>query len=113
MVQTVNYIIIRIPHIRLEGSILYQVWYNEKPDVAYIRTFRSIIYIRIISYRAKLDDRLEPYILIGFNKGTNKHFKVINLKAKRKDLIVKNVYDVYIEERRVISLDLSDKLEPI
>ena len=81
--------------------------------MAYIRTLKLIIYIRTVGYRAKLNDRSEPYILIGFNKGINKYFKVINLRAKRKDLIVKNVYDVHIEERRVISLDLSDKLEPV
>ena len=66
--------------------------------MVYIRTLRLIIYIRTVGYRAKLDDRSELYILVGFNKKTNKYFRVINPRAKRRDLIVKNVYDVYIEE---------------
>ena len=113
VVQTANYMIMRTPHVRLEGSTPYQAWHNEKPDVAHIRTLGSIVYVRTVGHRAKLDDRSEPYILVGFNEGTNKHFRVINPRAKRKDLMVKNVYDVHIEERRVTSLDLSDRLEPV
>ena len=112
VVQTANYMVMRTPHIRLGEITPFQAWHNEKPDVSHIRTLGSIVFVRTVGHRAKLDDRSEPYVLVGFNENTNKHFRVIDPRAKRFVLMVKNVYDVHIEERTLTPLDNSDKDDP-
>ena len=113
VVKTVNYLIMREPSTRLEGITPYEAWHEQQPDLSHLRTIGSLVWVKIVKYRAKLDARAEPFILVGYDKSSDKIYRVWDPRAKMVNHKIKRVFDVHIEERRVSPLDNSDKDTPV
>ena len=73
------YLYNRTPHSALNYKTPYEVRYNKKPKIAYIKIWGSIAYNKIDNAK-KLDPRAKPNILIGYG---NNQYKLMDLNTKR------------------------------
>ena len=73
------YLYNRTPHSALNYKTPYEVRYNKKPKIAYIKIWGSIAYNKIDNAK-KLDPRAKPNISIGYGNNQN---KLMDLNTKR------------------------------
>ena len=55
-----------------------EAWSGRKPEIAHLRVFGSIVHVHVLDERrAKLDDKNEKFIFIGYNNNS-KGYKLYN-----------------------------------
>lgn len=66
------YILNRIPTRALTGQMPYEVWYERKPNLSYVRVFGCLAYMKNRgNYVQKLKDRSKWVVNLGKEPGTN------------------------------------------
>lgn len=64
-VLTATYLMNRLPS-KTTGTTPYELWYKTKPNLANIRTFGSVGYVKSLGYLKKLQTRTKKQIMIGY-----------------------------------------------
>lgn len=60
-----------MPTKSLAGATPFEAWYGHKPDVASLRTFGCVSYVKMVRpHQPKLDDHAAPMIFIGYQPGS-------------------------------------------
>lgn len=86
----------RVPNREITTTIPYSEWYGKKPEVTHLRVFGAKAFVRIPdSTRHKMDPKAKKIIFVGYDRHTDKIYRVFDFEKK----IVERVADVTIEER--------------
>jgi hypothetical protein len=65
--EAVATLLSRAPTKALEGMTSYQAWHGRKPDVAHLRTFGCVAFLKVTKPNLKkLEDRITPAVFIGY-----------------------------------------------
>ncbi|KAH9715667.1 hypothetical protein KPL71_021147 [Citrus sinensis] len=77
------YLYNRSPTRSVWGKTPQEAWSGRKPDITYLRVFGSIAHVHIPDKsRAKLDDKSEKFIFIGYDNNS-KGYKLYNLNNEK------------------------------
>lgn len=77
-VNTMHYVLNRLPSIAIGGKIPYTLWTGRLPTLAYLRVFGALAYAYIHdSNRKKFDPRGEKLVLVGYMEDM-KAYKLLN-----------------------------------
>ena len=69
----------------------YELWFKSKPNIAHMRPFGADAFDLIpASKRAKFDAKAEKGILVGYQEGTYKNYRICN-QSKDKVFVARNV----------------------
>jgi transposase InsO family protein len=70
VVATAVYLLNRAPTKALDGRTPYEAWHGHRPNVAHLRTFGCVAYLKTTRPNLrKLDDRGTPAVFIGYEPG--------------------------------------------
>jgi hypothetical protein len=76
-VNTVVYLLNRVPMKAVEGKTSFEAWYGKKPTVHHLKTFGCIVYVKIMTlHLKKMEDRGRTMIFVGYERGLG-HIKMI------------------------------------
>jgi len=102
-IGTAAYLRNRVPSRGNFNSTPYSEWYGKKPDVSHLKVFGAKAFVRIPdSMRHKMDPKAKKTIFVGYDRYTNKVYRVFDLEKKN----VERVSDVKIE-------DVTDTIEKV
>ncbi|EZA53807.1 Copia protein, partial [Ooceraea biroi] len=94
-IGTAAYLRNRMPHCGNVNTILYSQWYGKKPDVAHLRVFGAKTFVHVPNtMRHKMDPKAKIMMCVGYDRYTNKIYRVFDLERK----IVERVADVVIKD---------------
>lgn len=95
VIGTAAYLRNRVPNRGINTTTPYNEWYGKKPDVSYLRVFGAKAFVRIPdAMRHKMDPKAKKMIFVGYDRYTDKVYRVFNLEKK----IVERAADVIIED---------------
>ena len=95
-VNTAVFTLNRAPTQSVDGKMPYEVWFDTKPPVHFLRTFYCVAHIKATGkYLAKLDDRSTPMVFVGYEPGS-KAYRLYNPSTRR--VVISR--DVVFEEER-------------
>jgi hypothetical protein len=67
VVNTTVYLLNRSPMRSLEGMTPYEAWHEKKPNLAHLRTFGSLIYVKNTKpHLKKLDDSSTKMVFVSY-----------------------------------------------
>jgi hypothetical protein len=67
VVNTAVYLLNRSPMRSLEGMTPYEAWHEKKPNLAHLRTFDSLVYIKSTKpHLKKLDDSNTKMVFVSY-----------------------------------------------
>lgn len=94
-IRTAAYLRNRVPSRGINTTTPYSEWYGKKPDVTHLRVFGAKAFVRIPdAMRHKMDPKAKKMIFVGYDRYTDKIYRVFDLEKK----VVKRVVDVTIED---------------
>jgi hypothetical protein len=99
VLQGVVYVLNRSPHQGINGMIPYEAFYKrDLSSLAHLRVLGSVCYYKLPGHKSKLDPRMRPAILVGYNsdgRGPTAAYKLYDPSTRR----FINSTDVIFDER--------------
>ena len=103
-VNTVMYLLNRLPTKAVKNKTSFEAWYGVKPAVEHLKVFGSLCYTHVPDVkRDKLDYKAEMGIFLGYSS-TSKGYRVFNLKTKK--IMVSR--DIKVDEAAVWNLEKNE-----
>ena len=102
-VTTCIYVLNRSATKSLRGKTPYECWYRRKPSVNHLRTFGSIMHVKVTANVGKLEDISQEMIFVGYEQGS-KAYRCID-PANRKLSINR---DVIFEESKSLNFSVDN-----
>lgn len=82
-IGTAAYLRNRVPNRGINTTTPYSEWFGKKPDITHLRVFGAKAFVRIPdSLRHKMDPKARKTIFVGYDRFTNKIYRVFNLEKK-------------------------------
>lgn len=83
-IGTAAYLRNRVPNRGINTTTPYSEWYGKKPDVSHLRVFGAKAFVRIPdSMRHKMDPKAKKTIFVGYDRYTDKVYRVFDLEKKK------------------------------
>ena len=91
-VTTCTYVLNRLATKSLRGKTPYECWYGRKPSVNHLRTFGSLVHVKVTENVGKLEDRSQEMIFVGYEQGS-KAYRCIDPAARKLSISRDVIYE--------------------
>lgn len=105
-VNTPAYLRNRSPTKALEDGTQYEVWYNRKPIVKHLRTFKALAISLDKKQHTKFKPKGKEYIMVGYSDTAA--YRLYE-KTTRKIIVSRDVYFVEVDQKNYAEIDLLPK----
>jgi hypothetical protein len=90
---TAVYLLNQSPMKGVAGKMLFEAWFDKKPRVRHLRTFRCVVHVKYTMPNLKiLDDRSQPMVFIRYEPGS-KDYRAYDPAMKKVQLSWDMVFD--------------------